>query len=116
MRLRGYAVAYKCKVCGLSFKSIERLKTHICRIDVENPTYSDYYIKNWTVADGCTPLFSSTMKIEIAILHSKMCWGREYSCAELTCDNNIIHLESEKYLQKGKINWKTLSLNLEKGN
>ena len=69
-----------------------------------------------SVVDGCNPLFTSTKKIEIAILHSKLCWGKEDSCAELTCENNIIHLESEKYLQKGKINWKTLSLYLEKEN
>ena len=113
VRLQGYTNAVRCNVCCLAFKTEDRLNKHICRLDVENPTYSEYYIKNWTVANGCTPLFSSTKKIEIAILHSKMCLGGKNICAKRTFENTVIHLESEKYLKKGKINWQALSLNLE---
>ena len=108
-----YKLDVRCNVCGLSFKTVYRLNKHICRLDVENSKFSEYYIRNWTVAKGCTQLFSSTKKIEIAILHSKMCLGGKNICAKRTCENTVIHLESEKYLKKGKINWQALSLNLE---
>ena len=34
---------FSCEICELTFKYEEKLKTHMCRLTVANPTCGDYY-------------------------------------------------------------------------
>ena len=44
------------------------ITTHMCRITIINPTYGDYYTKNWIVSKSCARIFSSSQKQEVAFL------------------------------------------------
>ena len=48
---------FSCEICELTFQSEEKLKTHMCRLIVTNPTCGDYYTKNWILVNGCTRIF-----------------------------------------------------------
>ena len=104
-----------CDMCVLEFKTKSRLFNHICRSDIKNPTYRDYYYytKNWFDANGCIPLFSSTKKQEVVILHSKVSWASDRRCLGFTSDyndQNVVNLESDRFLINGEIDWPALCL------
>ena len=43
----------KCDVCDERFAGSTKLKTHICRVHVTNPTYGSLYVKNWYINHEC---------------------------------------------------------------
>ena len=53
---------HKCTLCNYTCKTELKLKNHICKIDIQNPTFGDFYMKNWIVANKCSPIFSSKRK------------------------------------------------------
>ena len=67
----------------MTFQYKEKLKTHMCRLTVANPTCGDYYTKNWILVNGCTRIFSSSKKREVLFLHSKLCLENKNSCPDL---------------------------------
>ena len=59
---------FVCKVCNLIYKNEVKFQTHVCRVTIINPTYGDYYTKNWIVSRSCARIFSSSQKQEVAFL------------------------------------------------
>ena len=60
--------------CNLTFKSEGKLKEHMCRIHIENPTYGYMYMKNWIVHMNCTTIYDRNKQVEVALLHSAECY------------------------------------------
>ena len=65
--------SFLCKNCNLTFNSENKLSEHMCRIPILNPTSGDSYMKNYTIFEGCTRIFSTNLQREIVYLHSEQC-------------------------------------------
>ena len=63
----------KCDVCDERFAGSTKLKTHICRVHVTNPTYGSLCVKKWYINHECIRVFCEKSKKHIAWLHSKQC-------------------------------------------
>ena len=104
---------YNCVTCDLTLKTKDKLKKHICKVRVQNPSYGTLYMKGWYDKNGCTQMFSSKLNKEIAWLHSDSCVIEE--CApfkDITIDikEAIIqdedeHLKLECFVENGNILW-----------
>ena len=101
-----------CKVCDLTFETVRKLNMHMCRVNVLNPEYGEFYTKNWMVYDDCTRIFSRLKGTEVLFLHSKKCLGKEKTCPDLYGGYNLTkfdgvlwHLPLNDYFSEGKINW-----------
>ena len=108
---------FDCKICNFTCTTEDKLKNHMCRVTVINPTFCDLYTKNWIVLNRCTPIFHRIEKIEVAILHCKDCKDNINRCSEnfplwLPAQedktNGVWHLELEKFLKDGRIDWQAL--------
>ena len=107
-----------CDICDLTFKSESRLTTHMCRVNVKNPTCGDYFTKKWVVAEGCMRFFSTPEEREFLILHSKQCFDNESRCCDMPkhYDNDISnydgetwHARLEDFFFAGTISWEDLN-------
>ena len=96
---------FKCNTCNLTFKSEAKLKEHMCRIHIENPTYGYMYMKNWIVHMNCTTIYDRNKQAEVAFLHSAECVTNVNRCttnlpiwfpAQEDKTGGIWHLELEK--------------------
>ena len=65
----------KCDVCDEMFGGERKLKTHICRNHIENPTCGKLYTKSWNSPNECIRVFCNEQKKQLAIIHSKDCDG-----------------------------------------
>ena len=72
----------QCTSCRNSFAGNKKLKNHICKVHVENPTYKEYYMKEWFERDKCIRVFNNNKKEEVIILHSEDCTDIS-KCADL---------------------------------
>ena len=105
---------FECETCDLVCKTGEKLKKHLCRIEVKNPTFGDFYISNWVVTNRCNPIFHKIKNQEIAILHCKECMNNENRCSDkfplwLPAQEDGVdgswHLDLLKFLKDGSIEW-----------
>ena len=92
---------FKCTVCDIDLKSGSRLKTHMCRVPILNPSYGSLYLRSWYDANGCTPIYCSKNNSEIAWLHHSDCTDDTNPCAasadiEAEDDDKIEGLEHLK--------------------
>ena len=113
--------AFVCDVCELIFKNEVKLNTHVCRITVANPTYGDYYIKNWIISKSCARIFSNSQKLEVAFLHSPQCINHTNTCQDLISDiqlpnyignylgHPVWHAPLDDFFSNGSIHWELLS-------
>ena len=87
-----------------------------------NPSFGDYYMKNWFARDDCIRIFSETQKVDIGMLHSEKCINIIH-CSYLphqiihktnrfVDDNFYTHMPASKYLLEGNVNWNILKLAL----
>ena len=83
----------QCTSCSNSFAGNKKLKNHICKVHVENPTYKEYYMKEWFERDKCIRVFNNNKKEEVIILHSEDCTDIS-KCADLP-----ENLKDEKWRQ-----------------
>ena len=103
-----------CDDCKEKFAGNAKLKTHICRMHIDNPNSELLYMKNWVVRDTCIRVFSHSEQQEVALLHCKQCTGGT-PCSEFPPglanrvrqddENDLIHLRAENYLRSTKIDW-----------
>ena len=115
--------AFNCEVCKLIFKNEVKLQTHVCRITITNPTYGEFYTKNWIVSKSCARIFSRTQKQEVAYLHSPQCINNTNSCQDIPTDPSDNHLPNyfgntlghptwhapmDDFLSNGSIHWDSL--------
>ena len=45
----------------------------MCRVHVRNPTFGDYYMKDWFIRNDCIRIFSKQKQTDIGMLHSDLC-------------------------------------------
>ena len=107
--------AFVCEECDVIFKNKVKLQTHMCRIIVRNPTWGDYYMKNWVIAKTCARIFSSSDKKEVLFLHAQECIDLTNSCQDLDSDYDLpnyygdtSHAPLKDYFSNGLINWELL--------
>ena len=63
----------ECQTCHVIFATTEKLKKHLCRITIRNPSFCDMYIKHWIAVNNCNLIYHRIKKIEIAIIHCQNC-------------------------------------------
>ena len=107
----------KCNKCDLAFESRNKLRDHICKIYIHNPTHGNCYLKNWIQANGCTAIYNKATKTEIVTLHFDDCWRRITPCAELNTlneidSNDIFHGKLSRFVRNGRVNWSDLMIEL----
>ena len=56
-----------CEICGVTFKNKEKLCKHICKVDIDNPTFKSFFTRSWFDANGCNPVHCTSTE------HHK-CW------------------------------------------
>ena len=107
----------ECENCNLTYQTEDKLEKHLCRVTVKNPSFCDYYIKNWIIINRCTPVFHRILKSEVALLHCQDCAQNKKRCvdkfpmwlpAQEDRDGGIWHLELIKFLKDGRIDWQAL--------
>ena len=65
---------HMCSYCGSSFAGEKRLKNHMCRIYINNPSSDKgYFTKDWFVRDKCIRVFENISETEVAALHTENC-------------------------------------------
>ena len=108
---------HKCNACDLAFESKQKIKDHICKISIRNPTHGNCYMTNWILAQGCTPIYNKATKKEIVTLHYEDCWRKISPCAELKplnqLDiNDIFHCKVSRFVRNGLVNWPDMMVEL----
>ena len=102
----------KCGRCDLAFKDKQKLKDHICKLNVRNPSQGNCYMKNWVLALGCTQIINKATMEEVAILHCEDCWRKLSPCSDLKPldrqHNSVFHGKRGTFLRNGVINWSEL--------
>ena len=66
-----------CKVCDLTFETVRKLNMHMCRVNVLNPEYGEFYTKNWMVYDDCTRIFSRLKEQRFCFYTIKSAWKKK---------------------------------------
>ena len=107
-----------CEHCDENLAGIAKLKKHMCRMNVKNPSILDLYMKNWFVRNDCLRVFSENKSKEIAIIHSEVC-VENHSCSWVLptfisqlryIDNtDLIHLHASECLLDGNVQWAILT-------
>ena len=108
----------KCEHCDKHFAGIANLQKHMSRINVNNSSFLDLYMKNWYVRNDCLRVFSENKSKEIAIIHSEVC-VENHSCSWVLptfisqlryIDNtDLIHLHASECLLDGNVQWAILT-------
>ena len=108
----------QCEDCSEKFKGLNRLKNHMCRLYIGNPSCGDFYVKNWMIKNECVRVFSENLKREIAIIHSEVCLDK-HSCTYVLpefisqpryIDNSgFIHLHSSELIIDRNVKWAILT-------
>jgi hypothetical protein len=108
----------ECENCNEKFAGINKLNSHMCRIHVINPSFGDYYMKNWFVKNECIRVFSEQKQKEISILHSELCIkNHPCSClpsnfrskSSFTDENKLVHMPASLFILDSEVNWPDLS-------
>ena len=112
----------ECENCNLTCKTKDKLEKHLCRVTVKNPSFCDYYTKNWIVLNRCTPVYHRILKAEVALLHCEDCAQNKNRCidnfplwlpAQEDEDGGIWHLEMIRFLKDGRIDWQNLKFTIK---
>ena len=100
-----------CEKCNLEFQSKKKLSDHMCRIHVLNPTCGDSYMKNLTIFESCTRIFSRSLITEVIYVHSQQCIDKMKSCSDMLAsyksdifnyDGEIWHAPLSDFCQREK--------------
>ena len=109
---------FPCGDCSLILKSLERLRSHICKLPIKNPTFGSLYSKSSWDGNGCNPIFCVRKNQEVAWLHHEHCLSKVKTCHlapnHLTEKDGIYHLEIDKYLIYCEIQWEALATKMSK--
>ena len=114
---------YTCLSRDLKFETTEKLKKHVCKLNIKNPEFKQFYMKNWMLTHGCSGLFDRHQFKEIAVLHIDKCWNLICPCRELPDfyilgkslynENGVLHLKRKDYIKNGEIGWPALDKELK---
>ena len=50
------AEIFKYETCDLTCKTKNKFEKHMCRTEVKNPTYRDFYMSKWIVLNRCSAI------------------------------------------------------------
>ena len=110
----------ECPECNELFGGELKLKTHMCRVHVANPSFKHFYMKNWFVRESCISILCKQQNKEVALLHNEHCTRNcEYYPQNLAIlirvddENDLIHLKSTCYLESGRVCWQKLTERIE---
>ena len=98
----------KCKKCDLTLKTEDKVKTHVCKVSIRNPSSGPLYMKGLYDRNGCTQIFNSKLNEEVAWLHAEICVLEE--CAPF---RNVSKDDFEKVLVKDPVEHLKLELFVE---
>ena len=116
----------ECKSCNSIFPSDTKLKDHMCRLHVSNPSNKFLYMKDWFVMDSCIRVYDSGQQKEIALLHSDNC-DKLKPCsdypsvsmkgtAKVKDKNGLIHLHAGTHFERNsmpeEVIWDILNFNI----
>ena len=106
---------YICDTCELTFRTKDIVMVHICKINLNNPTFKTLYTKNWYNANGCNALYCTRKSRDVAWLHSEKCWNNDVSCfwPGSLAKNAVKHFEMAKIINNGELCWPTIFKELE---
>ena len=98
---------YKCNNCNLTHNDQWKHKIHICKVDIENPTFKTFYSKAWC----------SERNEDVLWLHNDKCWSGEIPChftphiyfGKVLKASGPKHCEYSKFVTDNKICWPALS-------
>ena len=105
----------------MAFENDSKLRTHICKTNIRNPTYGNLYLNNWILTKGCTPIFNRHFKKEVVTLHWEDCWRRICPCQELKpniSDKNefdkdgVFHCKVSRFVRNGLVNWSDIMMEI----
>ena len=110
---------FPCGDCDLIFRTLGRLRNHICKLPIKNPTFGSLYSKSWWDGNGCNPIFCHQKNQEVAWLHHNQCWSKVKTChlsknQLLKETNGIYHLEIDRYIIYCEIQWEALAQTISK--
>ena len=105
-----------CDSCELPLKSRDKVKSHICKVIVKNPTHRVFYMKGWYDKNSCTQVYSGELNDEAAWLHSANCVLEECTpfrnitkdFEEALAESDVTHFKLEKYVEDRSILWPQL--------
>ena len=109
-----------CKKCNLAHNDETKHKIHICREEIENPTFKSLYTRHWLDQNGCNGIYCSERNEEVIWLHSEMCWIGEMPCSwtpylnlrEPPKPGAVKHFKYSAFVKDNKICWSALLLEL----
>ena len=110
---------HECEICNLQFRTDYKMKNHMCRVTVKNPSFCDLYTKNWIILNRCTPIYHRIHKEEVTLLHCVDSVENKNRCSEKfpiwlpaqeDVENGIWHLDLSKYLNDGRMDWQALKM------
>ena len=109
---------FECETCGLVYATEEKLKKHMCRITIKNPSFCDLYVKNWIAVNICNLIYHRIEKSEVAILHCQACIDNTARCGEKfptlwlpaqeDTKDGVWHLDRAKFLKDGRLDWQAV--------
>ena len=115
----------ECDTCKEMFASDTKLKAHMCRLHVSNPSKHTLYMKDWFVKNSCIRVYNNELQKEIALLHSNQCEDCK-PCSEYPTnlrhrirvddDNGLIHLHGGTYFERKskpeKVKWEFFNFHI----
>ena len=114
---------FRCQECLETFITNEKLKKHICKHEIGNPSFEHYYSRSWMDGNNCNKIYCNNIQQEVAILHCENCLKGEKTCCWSPYRLNgqsdgVTHLEFDKYtkdyiFKKMEIKWPELVISLK---
>jgi hypothetical protein len=107
---------YSCDKCLLTSKDDWKHQIHICKVDITNPTFGDFYTKEWLDHNGCNAIYSLEANEDIICLHSDKCWSKEIPCHwtpyflqdEPIKPGDVRHIQFTRFVNNGEDIWSSI--------
>ena len=108
---------HQCSFCNLTFDGLKKVKSHMCRIEIENPTSYWFYTKNWFERGKCVRVFDNNAKVEVVTIHGEDCiknnactiFPETFTHRKYFKDTqNILHLTTSRYMINNKLKWEEI--------
>ena len=87
------------------YRTYDKLETHTCKLEVNNPTSGSYYTKNWVDGNGCNTVYCENLGQEVVILHCEKCVSDKKSCCK---SSELLHLPLDKYAKKAELGYRDI--------
>ena len=110
-----------CSHCSCSYVGEKKLKKHLCRIFLCNPSCPEkgFYTKDWFERNKCIRVFDTNTETEVAVLHSEDCVEKNICVTFLDDfektgsfkdDEGITNLSDKNYITDKTVNWTSVNI------